>query len=79
VESRHPPVESPGRAIPSLPNFRLRIKEDHANDDTDLMSKRLNDSLALTLSALLVEVMADNADDPRLLPLCVLLKARPVY
>jgi len=43
------------------------------------MSNRLNDRLALTLSALLVEVMADNADDPRLLPLCVLLGAHPVY
>jgi|GEM_PF-3400248 len=43
------------------------------------MSMRLNDSLALTLSALLVEVMADNADDPRLVPLCVLLEAHPVY
>ena len=41
------------------------------------MSMRLNDSLALTLSALLVEVMADNADDPRLLPLCVLLEGPP--
>jgi hypothetical protein len=43
------------------------------------MSIGLNDRLALTLSALLVEVMADNADDPRLLPLSVLLGAHPVY
>lgn len=42
------------------------------------MSNGLNDSLALTLSALLVEVLADNADDPRLLPPYVLLEAHPV-
>ena len=43
------------------------------------MSLGLNDSLVITLTALIVEVMADNSDDPRLLPACVLLEAHPVY
>jgi hypothetical protein len=43
------------------------------------MSLGLSDSLIITFTALLVEVMADNADDPRLLPPCVLLEAHPVY
>jgi hypothetical protein len=43
------------------------------------MSIRLNDSVVITLSALLVEVMADNSDDPRLLPPCVLLEGHPAY
>jgi hypothetical protein len=50
-----------------------------AGDDTDHMSLGLNDSLFITLTALLVEVMADNADDPRLLPPCVLVEGHPAY
>jgi hypothetical protein len=43
------------------------------------MGAGLNDSLVITLTALLAEVMVDNADDPRLMPPCVLLEAHPVY
>jgi hypothetical protein len=78
VESRQRPVESVDRAVSSLVGFRLRLKDSREGDDTDSMSNGLNDSLAITLSALLVEVLADNADDPRLLPPCVLLEAHPV-
>lgn len=72
-------METVGRAIPNPTNFRLSLKGNRGADDTDSMSNGLNDCLALTLSALLVEVMSDNADDPHLLPPCVLLQARPVY
>ena len=72
-------MESVERAVSSLVGFRLRVKGKREPDDTEPMSEVLNDSLALTLSALLVEVMADHADDPRLLPLCVLREAHPVH
>lgn len=68
-----------GEGVSRLGGFRLRLKGGRAGDDTDHVSIGLNDSLALTLSALLVEVMADNADDPRILPPSVLLQGHPVY
>lgn len=41
------------------------------------MSDRLSDDLALTLTALIVEVMAGNGDDPRVPPPWTLLETTP--